>query len=212
MMRAIAKLVMIAVVGLGLIFFTGTAFSAQVAGKTSTQTAPIQSNTQTAPLPSKTKTVTLPSTTREYQQVNKPPVKTLDIPDYDLAGELRIEGVRYQKYSNKNKTSVIIDFRVALMNKGKKNVRSNVPYRVRLINATNQTLCKEYMCDWNRNVSDIKHDYWTVERQRTTGFTLDLGGAPHTIKDLKMIVDIDPNNTFGEAQRFRGNNRCIATW
>jgi len=209
-MRAIAKLVMIAVVGLGLIFFTGTAFSAQVAGKTSTQNAPIQSSTQTAPLPSKTKTVTLPSTTREYQQVDKPPVKRLDIPNYDLAGDLRIARVYTSRASRNGKHRIIIEYRVALMNKGKKRVYRTVRYRVRLINVTNQTLIKEVTCPWRG--SDIKNDYWTVEPPKSTSFRQDTGGAPHTINDVKMIVDVDPGNTFKEARRHRGNNRCVATW
>ena len=42
-------------------------------------------------------------------------------------------------------------------------------------------------------------------------FSLGQTTAP-SLNDVKLIVDIDPRNTFGEAQRHRGNNRCIATW
>ena len=30
--------------------------------------------------------------------------------------------------------------------------------------------------------------------------------------EVKLIVDIDPDNAYKEAQRHRGNNRCVATW
>ena len=210
MTRDISKFVIIAVVGLSLVFLTGTAFSAQVVGKTSTQTAPIQSNTQTAPLPSNTQTVPLPSTTREYQQVNKPPVKTLDIPDYDLAGELRIDSAQTKKVGSLKK--VYIYYRVALMNKGKKKVARDVWYRVRMINTTNQTSFRDFKVKWLGDSSVISNDYWRIEGSHNLWFYLDYDGTPHTINDVKMIVDIDPDNTFGEAQRFRGNNRCIATW
>ncbi|MBT8490744.1 MAG: hypothetical protein KJN62_06835, partial [Deltaproteobacteria bacterium] len=109
MKRDILKHVMIAVVGLSLLFQTGTALSAQVAGKTSTnRTLPGKTTTQTAPLPSSTQTVPLPSTTREYQRVEKPPVKTLDIPNYDIAGEFRNVDFIYIK---KTATTIFISDR-----------------------------------------------------------------------------------------------------
>ena len=216
MTSRILKYMMIAVVGLSLVAISAPAFAADVTGKTSTQTLPTQTNTQTAPMPSNTQSVPLPSkiqTTippREYQQVDKPPVKTLDIPDYDLAGELRIERVRTSIPQN-GKRTIAIDYRVALMNKGKKKVMRDIPYRIRKINVTNQTLFEDHTYHWDGDVSSINHEFWTVERPRTTGFRTNSGGAPDSINDVKMIVDIDPNNTFGEARNDRGNNRCIVT-
>ncbi len=211
MMREIIQYVMIAIVGLGLVLVVAPAFAADVTGKTSTQTLPTQPNTQTAPLPSNTQTVPLPSTTREYQQVDKPPVKTLDIPDYDLAAELRIERVHTSKFSKDGKRTTTIEYRVALMNKGKKKVTRDIPYRIRKINVTNQTLFNDHTYQWDGEVSRINHEFWTVERPRTTGFRTNSGGAPDSINDVKMIVDIDPNNTFGEDRNDRGNNRCVVT-
>ena len=212
MMRTIAKLVMIAVVGSGLVFVTGTAFSADVTGKTSTHSVPTQSSTQTAPLPSKTKTVTLPSTTREYQQVDKPPVKRLDIPDWDLAGELRNMHIMkktrragFKKYRYING----LRFKVALMNKGKRKGSKDVPIKVTVLNVTNNTLIKQESHLMRR--LNIRNDYWELTPDIIVQFRLSPTTAS-SMNDVKLIVDIDPRNTFGEAQRHRGNNRCVATW
>jgi len=216
----ILKHVMIAVVGLSLLLQTSTALSAQVAGKTSVnKTLPGQTSTQTAPLPSTTQTVPLPSTTREYQQVDKPPVKKLDIPNIDIAGQLKIVGFAY--YTNMSHTFYPkpithparfrgIKFQISLMNKGKLNVTRNVPIRVRVLNAQNQTLIKEEN-HLLRNVN-IRNDYFTTTPVIVINFRLDVNGAPSTINDVKLIVDIDPNNSFREARRHRGNNRCEAHW
>ena len=211
MMRGLIQYVIIVIVGLGLALVSVPAFAADVTGKTSTQTLPTQTNTQTAPLPSNTQTVPLPSNTREYQQVDKPPVKTLDIPDYDLAAEVRIERVHTSKFIKDGKRTITIDYRVALMNKGKKKVTRDIPYRIRKINVTTQTLFNDHTYHWDGDVSRITHEFWTVERPRTTIFRTNSGGAPDSINDVKMIVDIDPNNTFGEDRNDRGNNRCVVT-
>ena len=210
MTRGLIQYVMIAIIGFGLTLVSVPAFSADVTGKTSTQTLPTQTDTQTAPLPSNTQTVPLPSNTREYQQMDKPPVKTLDIPDYDLAAELRIESW-HKSIPQNGKRTITIDYRVALMNKGKKKVTRDIPYRIRKINATNQTLFEDHTYHWDGDVSRINHEFWTVERPRTTDVRTNSGGAPDSINDVKMIVDIDPNNTFGEDRNDRGNNRCVVT-
>jgi hypothetical protein len=210
MMRTIAKLVIIAVVGLSLVFLTGTAFSAQVAGKTSTQNAPIQSSTQTAPLPSNTKTVPLPSTTREYQQVDKPPVKTLDIPDWDLAGELRNMRFHYVKVGpTYRKVFSGFKFKIALMNKGKLQGSKDIPVKVTVLNMTNNTLIKEE----NHVIrgQNIRNNMWELTPDILAKFVL-CSKTASTVGDVKLIVDIDPQNTFKEARRHRGNNRCEAHW
>ena len=208
MTRGLIQYVMIAIIGFGLTLVSVPAFSADVTGKTSTQTLPTQTDTQTAPLPSNTQTTPLPSTTREYQQVDKPPVKTLDIPDYDLAGELKILSV-HEWMGGK---MIHIDYKVALMNKGKRNITSfSVPIRVRLINVLNQTEIYTKSYYWDGPA--IKQDYWTLQKtEGTAAFYKDKDGAPHTINDVKMIVDIDPDNKYKEDRSHRGNNRCVATW
>lgn len=134
MTSRVLKHVLIAIVGLSLMAVSAPAFSADVTGKTSTQTLPTQTNTQTAPLPSNTTTTPLPSNiqttvpTREYQKVNKPPVKTLDIPVYDIAGQLRISDIR-------KSDKCYIYFTVELMNKGSQGyIKDDVQIRVILIN------------------------------------------------------------------------------
>ncbi len=207
MIRYIVKYVMVAVVGLSLVVVTAPAFSAQVSGKTSTQTAPVQSNTQTAPLPSNTQTAPLPSTTREYQQVDKPPVKTLDIPDWDLAGEMR--NLEIERCGIGNQQLRIL-FKLALMNKGKLKGSKDIPLKITLLNVTNNTLIKQDNHFLKRQT--IRNDMWELtEEYMGTIFRL----GPTTalsINDVKLIVDIDPRNTFGEEQRHRGNNRCEAHW
>lgn len=211
-MRELVKYVMIAIVGLGLVFLTGTAFSADVTGKTSTHSVPTQSSTQTAPLPSKTKTVTLPSTTREYQQVDKPPVQKLDVPDWDLAGELRnlqIMKKTHRTAFRRTRYFNGLKFQVALMNKGKRKGSKDVPIKVTVVNITNNTLIKQESHLMRRQ--NIRNDYWELTPDIIVQFRLSPTTAS-SINDVKLIVDVDPRNTFGEAQRHRGNNRCVATW
>jgi len=204
---------MIFVIGLGLALVSVPSFSADVTGKTSTQTAPIQSNTQTAPLPSNTQTVPLPSTTREYQQVDKPPVQRLDIPDWDLAGELRNVDRLFKTKGgmfNKHKVFYGLRFKLALMNKGKLKGSKDIPYKVTVLNVTNNTVIKQ-----DNNVlrhQTIRNEMWTLtDEWISVFFTLGPTTAP-SLGDVKLIVDIDPRNTFGEEQRHRGNNRCEAHW
>ena len=211
-MRHIIKYVMITIVGLGLVLISVPAFSAQVAGKTSTQNAPIQSSTQTAPLPSKTKTVTLPSTTREYQQVDKPPVKRLDIPDWDLAGELRnLRSVRKTVGGAWNRHKVFngLKFQLALMNKGKLQGKKPVLVKMTVLNNTTNTLIKEKTQVIRGQ--DIRNNMWNLTPYMGINFRFNSTTAS-SLNDVKLIVDIDPRNIFGEAKRHRGNNRCVATW
>lgn len=219
MTRGLIKYVMIAIIGFGLVLVSAPAFSADVTGKTSTQTAPIQSNTQTAPLPSNTQSVPLPSNiqttvpTREYQQIDKPPVKTLDIPDWDLAGELRnvdrmfiTRGGAFKKHKVFNG----LKFKLALMNKGKLKGSKDIPYKVTVLNVTNNTVIKQENHSLRRQT--IRNDMWTLTDEWIYAvFTLGSTTAS-SLGDVKLIVDIDPQNTFGEEQRHRGNNRCEAHW
>ncbi|HPJ95466.1 MAG TPA: hypothetical protein PKY89_16280 [Deltaproteobacteria bacterium] len=212
MMRVLIKYMMIAIVGLSLGLVSVPAFSADVTGKTSTQTLPTQSDTQTAPLPSNTQSVPLPSKiqttipSREYQQVDKPPVKTLDIPDYDLAGQLR--GVEVKRHGDWTR----IYYQLELMNKGTKTVGPrDIPVRARVINVLTNTIITEWSQLWFG--PNLRNDYWSVEKwKRYIDYNKHSPGAPSTINDVKLIVDVDPNNNFGEDRRHRGNNRCVASW
>jgi len=200
------KYVMIAVIGLSLLV-TGTALSAQLTGGTSTQAAPSTGPEPSTEPESSTGPATSPSTTpsMEYESVDKPPVRTLDIPDVDIAGDLRIVETRWRGQS------MYIYYNLALMNKGKRNIEGRVQYRIRLIYVPTRTLFKETNKYWHGPT--IRTDYWVLP-DRTGRIIFEKGaeGAPSELKDVKMIVDIDPDNTFGEAQRYRENNRCIATW
>lgn len=210
MMSRVLKHVLIAIVGLSLVAVSAPAFSADVTGKTSTQTLPTQTNTQTSPLPSNTRTVPLPSTTRKYQQVDKPPVKTLDIPDWDLVGQLRNLGFGYRKVGLKRKKVFNgLHFDLALMNVGKLYGARDVPVRITVKNITNNTLIAEKNeIIQNQN---IRHDMWGLTPRLWIQFSLGSQTASR-VNDLKLIVDIDPRNTFGEAQNDRRNNRCVVTW
>ena len=207
MTSRVLKHVLIAIVGLSLVAVSAPVFSADVTGKTSTQTLPTQTNTQTAPLPSNTQTAPLPSTTREYQQVDKPPVKTLDIPDWDLAGQLR--NLEFDR-CGVGKNQLRIKFRLALMNKGKLQGSKDIPLKITVLNVTNNTVIKQDKHFLRRQT--IRNDMWELTEE-SMGTIFRLGPTTaSSINDVKLIVDIDPRNTFGEAQRHRGNNRCIATW
>jgi len=216
MMSKIIKYVMTAIVGLSLVLINAPAFAADVTGKTSTQTLPTQTDTQTAPLPSKTRTAPLPSNvqeTREYQQVDKPPVQKLDIPDWDLAGELRNVDRLFKTKGgmfNKHKVFNGLRFKLALMNKGKLKGSKDIPFKVTVLNVTNNTVIKQENHSIKRQT--IRNDMWTLTDEWIfVVFGLGQTTAP-SLGDVKLIVDIDPRNTFGEEQRHRGNNRCEAHW
>ena len=204
----LSKQVLFAAVGLCLLLPASAALCADIPGKTSTtRTLPGQTST-TRTLPGQTTTQTVPLQTiapsMEYQHVDKPPVKTLDIPDYDIAGEIR--NVNFMRdIAADGKESNRLSFQLALINHGKRKFTGDIPLKLRGINDLNNTLfSEEYPVLINQ---DIKNDYWIVNWV-TLHFTLGANGAPHDIKDVRLIVDIDPNNTLHEAQKYRRNNHC----
>ena len=197
----ISKHVMIVVVGLCLLLPASAALCADIPGKTSTtRTLSGQTTTQTVPL----QTI---EPSMEYQRVDKPPVKTLDIPNYDIAGEIR--NVNFMRDIAADGTeSNRLSFQLALINQGKRKFTGDIPVKLRGINDLNNTLFREEN-PVLRNL-DIKNDYWIVNWV-TLHFTIGVNGAPHDIKDVRLIVDIDPNNTLHEAQKYRRNNHCEYT-
>ena len=93
----------IAMALLVVLFFLlkGATVSPALADSPTTTGKSLSGKTTTVPagevLPGTTTTVSLPSTVpaRKYQQIEKPPVYKLDIPEYDLAGKL--SDVRFEK-------------------------------------------------------------------------------------------------------------------
>ena len=202
---------MISVAGLLFLFQANRVLSGQVSAKTATQTVPLSSPAETVPLSSTPETITLPSTSMEYQHVDKPPVKKLDIPDYDIAAEFRLDSVEKLKASHNGKHRIIIRYQIALMNKGSKTITRAIPIKIRLINTSNNTLFRDQNSFWNG--SEVRTDYWAVGDITRIDFRQDVDGAPHEIRDVKLILDVDPDNTFKEARQHRGNNRCVViTW
>ena len=55
--------------------------------------------------------------------------------------------------------------------------------------------------------TDIDHRHWVVMSP-----WLEYGFKVGPIPYVKLVVDIDPDNTCQEAQRRDGNNRCVASW
>lgn len=206
----ISRYVMIAVVGLCLLLLAGAALCADITGKTyTTKPLPGQTSTQTAPLPTNTQTTPLPTRTptTEYQRIEKPPVRTLDLPDCDVAGEIR--NVNFcRDRSEDGRETHRLTFQLALMNRGKKQIIADIPVKIRGVNNLNNTLFK--VQDHVFQNMKLENNYWTVNWIDFV-FILGVNGAPVDIKNVKLIVEIDPNNTLHEEQRFRGNNRCVYT-
>ncbi|MCF8066968.1 MAG: hypothetical protein K9L30_00125 [Desulfobacterales bacterium] len=186
-----------AVIAIFLVMWAAIAF-AEITDKTSTQTAPLPSNTQTVPLP---------SNTMEYQQVDKPPVKKLeDIPNWDLAVEFRDTRLTYHQ----NATSHF-RFYLAIMNKGTRSGVRDIPVLITILNVTNNTLIREITTSIEQQ--DIRNNVWRVTPLfHITFLTGEERNKPRSINDVKIVVEIDPQNTFGEARSDRRNNRCVATW
>ena len=185
-----------------------TATGKSLSGKTTTVPAGNVlpgATTTTAPLPS-----TAPA--RTYQQVEKPPVYHLDIPEYDLAGKL--SDVRFKKRNQFNASKDQIHFKISLKNYGKTQVdRQTIPIKIRLINTATNTILEERRVGNKIEEGSIGSQYWVITTpERAVWFRMGESPAPGTLNELKLIVDIDPDNTFHEAQRHRGNNRCVASW
>jgi hypothetical protein len=188
---------------LTLLLFVGSgALSGQAASQPVTN-KPISGKTPT-------NTTTLPTSTPSpnYQQVDKPPAQKLDIPKCDLAG--RVVNVRID-YGLNDK----IFFQVELKNNGTRKIakRTNIPIKYRLVNTANNSLVQEREFLVSSDQQDLDPLYWVrMAPEVMVAFSFGRGTAPKKIGDLKLIVDIDPDNTFKEAQRHRGNNRCVASW
>jgi hypothetical protein len=201
----------------GLLFLlNGAIVSTALAASQTVTDKPISGKTTTVPagkvLPGETtKTVPLPSgaPAREYQQVDKPPVKKLDIPEYDIAG--RLADLHFERH---NLLTLII-FSIELKNNGKQRIRreSPIPVQSRLINTANNSLIEKFTVAVTSPSKDLDSQYWVrMTPQVKAQVAFGRGNAPENLNDLKLIVDIDPDNTFKEAQRHRGNNRCVASW
>ena len=191
-----SRYVMIAVVGLCLLLIAGAALCADITGKTyTTKPLPGQTSTQTAPLPTNTQTTPLPTTTptTEYQRIEKPPVRNVNF---------------CRDRSEDGRETHRLTFQLALMNRGKKQIIADIPVKIRGVNNLNNTLFK--VQDHVFQNMKLENNYWTVNWIDFV-FILGVNGAPVDIKNVKLIVEIDPNNTLHEEQRFRGNNRCVYT-
>jgi hypothetical protein len=179
---------------------------------------PISGKTTTVPagkvlMEKTTTTVPLPSATpaREYQQIDKSPVKKIDIPEYDLAANLyntRVVNRSITTITGKH-TLTILSFNVALKNNGTKPIErgKQIPIRIELVNREDNTLIEQEVISAQNDDTAIDHRHYVVMSPR-----MEYGLKVGTIQYVKLIVNVDPDNTFKEAQRHRGNNRCVASW
>lgn len=168
---------------------SGKATTTVPAGKV----APEQTTT-TAPLPS-----TAPA--REYQQVDKPPAKKVDIPEYDLAAKLKITKISGNRVKK-------IRYAIMLKNHGRKTIQcnTNIKVKTRVINIQTNALIQEMTQFVKNGQKDLRSEHWVYMQPVL------LVKVYSDLNDAKLIVDVDPDNTYHEAQRHRGNNRCVATW
>jgi hypothetical protein len=179
-----------------------------ISGKTTTtvpagKVVPGQT-TSTTPLPSK-------APVREYQQVDKPPAKKLDIPEYDLAAKLHDTKVVNRSITTitGKHTLTILSFNLALKNNGTKPIEpgKQIPIRIELVNREDNTLIQQEVISAKNDGTAIDQRHWVVLSPR-----MEYGLKVGTIQYVKLMVDVDPDNTFQEANRHRGNNRCVASW
>ena len=202
----------------GLLFLlNGVIVSSALAASQTVTDKPISGKTTTLPagkvLPGETtKTVPLPSgaPAKEYQQVDKPPVKKLDIPEYDLAAKLHDTKVVNRTITTVGKhTLTILSFNVALKNNGTKPIEpgKQIPIRIELVNREDNTLIEQEVISAKNDGTAIDQRHWVVLSPR-----MEYGLKVGTIQYVKLIVDVDPDNTFHEANRHRGNNHCVASW
>lgn len=204
----------------GLFFLLNVAIvPSALAASQSVTDKPISGKTTTVPagkvLPGKTTTtVPLPSAApaREYQQVDKPPVKKIDIPEYDLAGKL--SEVLFENRSSFKRSKDKIHFKTSLKNHGTKYIPAgtSIEIRIRLINTATDTIIYDNRTAFSNEDFGLKSEYWVEMPQKTVWFKMGESPAPETLNDLKLVVDVDPCKRFHEAQRHRGNNRCVASW
>ena len=91
--------------------------------------------------------------------------------------------------------------------------RQTIPIKIRLINTATNTIVEERRVGNKIEEGSIGSQYWVITTpERTVWFRMGESPAPGTLNELKLIVDIDPDNTFKEARRHRGNNLCVVTW
>lgn len=186
--KDILRYLMITIAGLSLLLQNSTALSAQATGKTPIN-KPLsgQTSVNTTPLPS-----TIPST--EYQSIDKPSVKKLDIPDYDIA----IRAIKlYLHKDTKDYKIASIKYRISAINKGTKNA-PGMDVKITIYNIETNTLRGEDSFHVNQ---EIRHDLWTDLNERV----LELNQAERFSK-IKVKIEADPSNRYGESRENRLNN------
>ncbi len=211
------KMTIVLLIALFFLLQTATGSSALAASQTATDKPISGKTTTTVPagkvVPGQTTTIApLPSTApaREYQQVDKPPAKKIDIPEYDLAAKLHDTKVVNRTITTVGKhTLTILSFNVALKNNGTKPIEpgKQIPIRIELVNREDNTLIEQEVISAKNDDTAIDHRHYVVMSPR-----MEYGLKVGTIQYVKLIVDVDPDNTFHEANRHRGNNRCVASW
>jgi len=129
------------------------------------------------------------------QQIDKPAVKRLDLPEYDIKiSPMKLRGIRTGPMSNKVKK---VKYIIKAINKGTKTA-SGINIKVTVYNKETKTLLGEKTFSES---SAIRPDLWTVFNERVVELNREAS------KDkIKVKIVADPGNRYRESRANRLNN------
>lgn len=172
----------------------------------------IERSTQNTPLSSTAEA--LPSATNaviEYMDADQPQADGNDVPGWDIVGELREFDFVYASRGIARRRKVFngFKFQLAFMNKGEMSGTKDIPVKITVLNSANDVLIAEK--DQVIKSQEVRSGFWGQETAIYMNFALSEKTASD-LNDVKLTIEVDPDNTLGEDQDYRGNNIISVHW
>lgn len=194
--------VMTAVAGLLLLWQVDIAAGQGVIER-SMQNTPLSSTAESLPSPS--------DAVIEYMGADQLQADGNDVPDWDIVCELRDFGFVYTARGIANRRKIFngFKFQLAFMNAGKMSGTKDVPVKVTVLNTADNTLIKEE----NQVIKNQDVRSGSIGQPTSIYINFVSGSkTPSDLRDIKLIVDVDPDNTLGEDNGHRGNDTISVHW
>ncbi|MBN1546203.1 MAG: hypothetical protein JW902_06050 [Syntrophaceae bacterium] len=194
--------VMTAVAGLLLLYQVDIAAGQGVIER-SMQNTPLSSTAEGLPLPS--------NAVIEYMGADQLQADGNDVPDWNIICQLSDFDFVYTTRGVARRRKVFngFKFQLAFMNAGKLSGAKDIPVKVTVLNAYDNILIKEKtQVIKNQN---LRSGSWGQTTSIYINFALGSQMASD-LSDVKLIVEVDPDNTLGEDKGRRGNNIISVHW
>jgi len=187
----------------GVLLFQVDIAAGQGTIEQSTQNTPLSSTAEALPSPS--------NAVIEYMDADQTQSVENAVPDWDIAGELRDFDFVYTSRGIARRRKVFngFKFQLAFMNKGEMSGTKDIPVKVMVLNSANDVLITEK--DQVIKSQEVRSGFWGQETSIYMNFALSEKTASD-LSDVKLTIEVDPYNTLGEDQDYRGNNIISVHW